>query len=174
MSYAAEHPDDARERVSAMALVATATHVPVAPGLSGAAGRVICSRAGEWIMSRPRIGVLAARQAVGRNPRHSHLDLIRGLFTATSPAVRLDCLRALGRADLRAGLAKVNVPTVVLAGGWDMWTPRGGACRMANSIPNARLEVVPNAGHMLPLEAPEAVAAAIVDGTSEGLTRVHG
>ena len=58
-------------------------------------------------------------------------------------------------------LAKLSVPTLVVAAGEDLLTP--GSDAIARAIPAARLHVEPRAGHAVALEAPDAVNRAIAD-----------
>jgi pimeloyl-ACP methyl ester carboxylesterase len=58
------------------------------------------------------------------------------------------------RPDRRADLARISVPTLVLVGEEDVITPPAEAQALAEAIPNARLEVVPEAGHLAPYENP--------------------
>lgn len=69
-------------------------------------------------------------------------------------------LRAIiGRADHRALLAKLDIPTLVLCGRTDQVTPLELSQEAAALIPNARLVVVDQAGHWAPLEQPQIVSA---------------
>ncbi|MCB9528705.1 MAG: alpha/beta fold hydrolase [Myxococcales bacterium] len=58
-------------------------------------------------------------------------------------------------------MAAITAPTLVLHGDRDPYIPREHAERMAATIPGARFELIPDAAHFLPIDAPEAVAAAI-------------
>jgi len=58
-------------------------------------------------------------------------------------------------------LHELTMPAVVLAGERDT-RYREIAVRLAGALPNARCEIVPGAGHRLALEAPQAVADAII------------
>ena len=60
-------------------------------------------------------------------------------------------------------LDKVKVPTLVIVGERDIPEFREVAKHMADNIKGARLVVIPNAGHMSNMEAPELVNAAILD-----------
>lgn len=64
----------------------------------------------------------------------------------------------LSRRDERPGLAEVSVPTTVLAGGSDVVCPVGRHHEIAAAVPTARLVVVPDAPHLLPLTHPGRVA----------------
>nr|WP_119302288.1 alpha/beta fold hydrolase [Dongia deserti] len=50
-----------------------------------------------------------------------------------------------------------SVPTLLLIGECDARTPRASMQAMADQIPGARFEIVPDAGHVAPFENPAAV-----------------
>ena len=60
-------------------------------------------------------------------------------------------------------LAEIRVPTAVLVGECELPGFRAYAEEAAAGIPGAGLEPLDDCGHLLPLEAPEQVAAAIID-----------
>ena len=71
----------------------------------------------------------------------------------------LRCLTGFDRAAALAGLA---MPVLLLAGEADATAPPRGMARMAAAIPGARFAILPGAGHLLPLEAPEAFHAEVL------------
>ncbi|MCL6431859.1 MAG: alpha/beta hydrolase, partial [Anaerolineae bacterium] len=56
---------------------------------------------------------------------------------------------------------EVRAPALVLCGAEDRLTPPRYVTALKEGLSKARLELIPAAGHMLPLECPEAVAHAI-------------
>jgi 3-oxoadipate enol-lactonase len=66
------------------------------------------------------------------------------------------------RPDRTADLARIGVPALVLAGADDQLIPIDESRRMAEALPNAQLAVVPDAGHLAPLENPEASNEALL------------
>jgi len=68
---------------------------------------------------------------------------------------------AMPRVDGEAVLRALRVPTLVLAGEFDVRTPPALAREMAALIPGAELVSVPDAGHQVVLEQTPAVMAAI-------------
>jgi 3-oxoadipate enol-lactonase len=65
---------------------------------------------------------------------------------------------ALGRTmDLARIAQELRVPTLILCGGRDRITPPTLSQGLNAMIVGSRLEIIPSAGHMLPLEAPDAV-----------------
>lgn len=58
-------------------------------------------------------------------------------------------------------LSRIQCPTLVMTGELDTWSPPSQHREIAAAIPNAELVIVPGAGHMIQLEAPGAVNAAI-------------
>jgi 3-oxoadipate enol-lactonase len=86
--------------------------------------------------------------------------------TAASMArISSDGLRAaiefLPTHDVRARLGEIAAPTLVLVGEHDKETPLSYAEALANGIPGGTVQVIPGAGHISSIEAPEAVNAAI-------------
>lgn len=65
--------------------------------------------------------------------------------------------------DRRADLPRVTQPTLLIAGEADSTAPPRGMARMADCMPNARLLVICGAGHLLPLEAPDAFHRAVLE-----------
>ena len=61
--------------------------------------------------------------------------------------------------SLLPGLA--GVPTLVIVGEGDTLTPPDQARAMAAAIPGARLAVIAGAGHLPPVEQPEATTASL-------------
>jgi pimeloyl-ACP methyl ester carboxylesterase len=59
-------------------------------------------------------------------------------------------------------LRRVRVPVSVLVGEHDPFLPAARLRRGARWLPDARVEVVAGTGHLLPVEAPDAVAGAVV------------
>jgi pimeloyl-ACP methyl ester carboxylesterase len=67
----------------------------------------------------------------------------------------------MARPDNRALLPTISCPTLVLVGREDALTPPSLAEEIAAGIPGARLEIIPECGHLSSLEQPEAVNRAL-------------
>jgi non-heme chloroperoxidase len=161
MGFACHHPDVLRERVRGLALVATAAH-----GLSDRGRKRLLRLAlrGDFatrVMSGLRLGNMLVRPTFGVDPAPEHVDATRALFAATPAEVRRACVEAMGAMDLRRGLAAVDVPTVVLLGRRDTLIANSLTRAIVDHIAGADLVELPGAGHMLPLERPDDVVAAV-------------
>lgn len=94
-------------------------------------------------------------------------DHVRAELTAQSlrqdPAAVCGALRALrDRPDRTAELGRIDVPTLVLVGGDDQITPHAAAQTLHDGIPGARLEVIPDAGHLSAAERPQAFVQLLI------------
>jgi pimeloyl-ACP methyl ester carboxylesterase len=67
------------------------------------------------------------------------------------------------RIDYRPSLPAISVPTLVLVGDSDTFTPPNRSEEMAATIPGARLVVVPECGHASTIEQPDAVNRALIE-----------
>jgi 3-oxoadipate enol-lactonase len=73
------------------------------------------------------------------------------------------CCEAVRDADLSGRLGTISTPTLVIAGADDPAAPPDQAELISDSIPNANLEVIPDAAHLANVEQPEAITQAILD-----------
>jgi pimeloyl-ACP methyl ester carboxylesterase len=81
--------------------------------------------------------------------------------------VFLAILAAAGRHSADEWLGEIDVPTLVVAGGRDGFTPPDRSREMAASIPGASLFEVPDGSHTAPIERPAEIDAAIVSFSDE-------
>ncbi len=71
--------------------------------------------------------------------------------------------RACARHDALERLRQLDVATLVIAGSDDRLTPVAHAHALVDAIPGSRLELIPDAGHLVYLEQPEKFARAASD-----------
>jgi pimeloyl-ACP methyl ester carboxylesterase len=147
-------------RVTGVALLNTGVHPP-ATHETASRGRLVSlarnagmtALAAEWLppmlnqTGPPRADVQARLVAmVERGSPESFAAQIRAL---------------LNRADAAPVLAQLRIPTLLLSATGDKWSPPEQHEAMRELCPGAQLIIVPAAGHMLPIEQPAAVAAAL-------------
>lgn len=80
------------------------------------------------------------------------------------------CCDALAGTDLRADLARVAAPTLVVAGADDPAAPVPELRAIADGITGARLVVLPDAAHIAPVEQPGRVARLLLEHLGGGAT----
>lgn len=73
------------------------------------------------------------------------------------------CCEAIRNMDLRDSLAKIQAPTLVIAGAEDPATPPDRGEAIAEAVPDARLHIIEQAAHIISIEQPEATTRAILD-----------
>jgi pimeloyl-ACP methyl ester carboxylesterase len=87
---------------------------------------------------------------------------VRGLVTAAPSAAVAWASRAMAaRPDSFATLQGVEVPALVVVGEHDALSPVAQAQAMADALPQGRLAVLPETGHLSAVEDPPAFAAAV-------------
>lgn len=82
---------------------------------------------------------------------------LRAMLASTSPQGYAGCCGAIERMDLRAELARISAPALVISGSRDPSTPPTHQELIAASIPRARHEVIDPGAHAVAVERPEAV-----------------
>ena len=145
---ALDHP----EQVSALALFGGGARLQVSQILldstsnpttfNNAVAKIV-----QWSFSpnsSPRLKELASQRMAETRPSVLHGDFL-----------------ACNEFNESGRIANISQPTLVLCGLEDKMTPPHYSKLLANNIPNAHLEIVPDAGHMVMLEQPQLVAGAI-------------
>jgi pimeloyl-ACP methyl ester carboxylesterase len=89
---------------------------------------------------------------------------VRALVQAAPAPAAAWAQRAMAdRPDSFDVLRGVDVPALVLVGDQDVLSPVSDAQAMADALPQGRLQVLPEAGHLSSLETPDAFNAAVAD-----------
>ena len=152
MSLATHRPDVLRERAKATVLVATAaTSVGDRSGQSARLASAMVASPVVTRAMRAKNGHFFVRYAFGDSPVRAHVDLTRDLFGGCHGTVRGDFLLAFATMDLLEGIATIDVPTTVMVGSRDALTLPRKAEQIVATVPGARLVILQNRGHMLPL-----------------------
>jgi pimeloyl-ACP methyl ester carboxylesterase len=149
MDMALRHPG----RVEALILVATAAKFNIPADRVEAMRAVTMGRAPQ------------AFTTDGYSPRtiKENFDVVREGWMEqikTDPRVRYTDIVACTKVDLRDAIAKIDKPTLIVAGKDDVITPPADAEQIRSRINGARLEVIADAGHIAPAERSAEVNAA--------------
>jgi pimeloyl-ACP methyl ester carboxylesterase len=89
------------------------------------------------------------------------VELAARRLAETRQSVLYGDLLACDRFDVMDRLGSIRQPTLVICGSEDQMTPMRFAQYLASSMPEARLVVIPGAGHMVMLEQPAHVAESL-------------
>src|SRR5947208_2791497 len=89
-------------------------------------------------------------------------DSILEMIARKTPDIFAAQIKALlSRPDATAVLSQIRCPALVLCGRQDFWSVLARHEQMAAMIPNSRLVVIENCGHMSTMERPAEVTAAL-------------
>lgn len=150
----------APERVGGLVLIdtkATADTPEAAQNRERVAARAEAEGVTGWLAESMLPNLLAPQNSPGV------AGTVRDLIDAQPPSGVAWAARAMAtRPDSAEVLAAADVPALVVVGEQDGLTPPDAARAMADALPDAELTVLPAAGHLTPLEAPAAVAEAIL------------
>jgi pimeloyl-ACP methyl ester carboxylesterase len=112
-------------------------------------------------------GVLRANARFAFHPAHA--DDRRRVDDYVSQILRVGAAQliaqnraVMARADMRPWLAGIRCPLLVACGDGDLLTPLEHSHEIAQAVPQARLEVVPGAGHLMTWEQPKRVNALLL------------
>lgn len=158
-----ERPEVVEAHVGAVVLVSTACEEVGGPdALVGITGRVLASPLLDCALSSEALGRRMVRGTVGRHAHPTHLAAVLETLAATPAGTRTGFALAMAAMDFGEALAQVDLPVAVIVGSRDRLTPPAQSRRLAAVIEGATLQVVPDAGHMLSLEAPDELTDLIV------------
>ena len=150
----------APERVSRLALISTTPGIDTPAAAQQRQDLIRLSRRGRFI------GISAQRLHFLIHPdRLNDHDLTTTVQTMAKRVGRETFIRQqtaiLGRKDGREDLKKIRCPTLVMCGREDAITPVEVHEAMAAAIPGAKLVIVEDSGHLIPLERPHATSAVL-------------
>jgi len=150
----------APERVTRLALLDTRARLDTPEEAARRRGLMELARKGSFKGVTPKLLPLLL------HPRNLEIAALTGLVMDMAARVgRESFLRQetaiLNRADYLPLLPTIAQPTLVLCGRQDALTPLAFHEELAAGIPGARLVVIEEAGHLSPLEQPEAVTRAL-------------
>lgn len=152
----------APQRWSAAVLVATSC-LPETP--EGAAGREKAIAAFESDFEATIQGV--AKRGLAQ-PNLQLQERLCKMMRAVGAATAVRQTRAIrDRADHRAALSTLQLPVHVVCGQQDRITPPAWSQALADTVPGAVLHRIDNAGHMLPMEHPQALAGVLRQALSD-------
>ena len=155
LETAARHPD----RVSGLSLIATAAVMTVGPDLLKAAEAN--DVAAIDMVSIWGLGFAAELGGSLAPGLWMHQGAQRVLQKCAPGVLHSDLAACNAYQNALAAAAQIKVPVTVILGERDMMTPAKAGKALAAAIPNARTIVLPSAGHMMMVEQPDELLAAL-------------
>lgn len=153
----------APERVARIGLLDTGVH-PAPPEelpkrqamLDISAGQGMTALADAWLPPMVRPGLLDTDPALRAT--------LYAMIERMTPAIHRQQITALvNRPDAAPLLGQIACPTLVGVGEFDLWSPPDQHVPIADAIAGAKMVVFEGAGHMAPMETPDAVNAALLE-----------
>jgi pimeloyl-ACP methyl ester carboxylesterase len=149
----------APQRVLRLALLNTGVHT-VRDGEPQSRGRLL-RLAHEQGMSALAAEWLPPMMAGGSRTMELMPRLMAMVERSTSESYAGQITALLNRPEALSVLPTISVPTLLLSGSEDTWSPVSQHETMRRRIPHATLFEIHGAGHMAPFERPDAVALAL-------------
>lgn len=141
------------EHVLGLGLVSTGVRLRITPKLLGLASNPATFHKAVEFMAANSFGKGASLRLV---------ELATKRMVETRPSVLQGDLRACDDFDVKDQINNLGRPVVVICGDEDKMTPLHYSQFLAGTIPDAQLHIIPDAGHMVILEKPNEVAAALI------------
>jgi 3-oxoadipate enol-lactonase len=153
LAFAARHPT----RTSALGLIdTTAWYGPDAPKSWAARANQAVEKGLQSLLE------FQTTRWFGDDFRAKRTDVVQhctDIFLKNDVPAYVEACHMLGRADLRAALPNLKMPTAVVVGEEDYAAPVAMAEALHQGIAGSTLTVLPKARHLTPLEVPDIIAA---------------
>jgi 3-oxoadipate enol-lactonase len=149
---------NAPERIDRLVLICTSSYLPPASAwhervatvrAAGTVEVIADAVAGRWVTP----AFAAAEPAA--------FGALRAMLAACPVDGYTACCEAIAAMDLRASLAAIRAPTLVIGGAQDAAIPNEHQERLAAAIAGARLEILDPGAHVVSVERADAVTALI-------------
>jgi non-heme chloroperoxidase len=162
-SLIARYYNDIKDQAKGFAFVSTLAKPPLeSPQISHVASRIFASDRFNSLLSSEKIMHLMMRFSLGDNPTTAQIKAVSETFKSTPIEVRHRFLGSFSKINFLDSLNQVETPCLVLVGSKDMLTPMMASKAILSRLNNAELEVIPGAGHMLPIEVPRQIAELLI------------
>ncbi len=148
-----------RDRIESLGLVCTSAYMPPADGWRSRASAVMSS--GLAPIVEASLGRWFTPEFAASEP-----ELVAAYGNElgwTNSTGYAGCCLAIADMDLRADLAKVKAPTLVISGGRDPAAPPEHGAVITEWIDGARQLVVDDAAHLANVSSPDVVTAALLE-----------
>jgi pimeloyl-ACP methyl ester carboxylesterase len=157
LAFAKKYPADLR----GLALIDTRAEADTAEGRENRNKMIeLAKSAGAKAIADAMFPKLLSPSTIQNHPRIA--QNLRLIMQSQSPLTLQHALEAMrDREDQIQTLPSIAVPSLVLVGEHDAITPPAMSQTMQKLIPRARLQVIPDAGHMSPMEQPGHVTQAL-------------
>jgi len=152
----------APERITRLALLDTGIH-PLKAGEKAKRDEIVefaHANGMKALAERWLPGMVHAPNRENQTLMQSLTDMV----LAKDPDLHQRQITALvNRVDASAYLASISCPVLLMVGEQDQWSPIAQHEDMLRLLPNARLEIIADAGHFAPVEQPEKVARILAE-----------
>jgi pimeloyl-ACP methyl ester carboxylesterase len=151
----------AGDRVDRLALLSTGIHLP---GEGEAAKRYALRDLGRERGMAALVDAWLPPMIAPSRPQHELYEELHAMCVDAGLArFETQIAALLSRPEVESLLPAIACPTLVAVGSEDRWSPPAQHEAIAALIPGARLAVIEGAGHMLPVERPDALNAVLAD-----------
>lgn len=167
--FCADHHEVLAARVGGLMFLATSAASMALPGLAGGAvgaanlvARIMTDgRSMRYGWNDSDLSAVLIRRVFGKHVTSKAIDEVRRMLSEVEPRTAAEAGAAIATHDVRAALAHVDVPTLVVVGTDDHLTPVAHAKIVAEEVTGARLHVLDGIGHQVMQEDPVALAALV-------------
>jgi len=118
-------------------------------------------QSGTWPAVAPMFGKLLAEKTIRED--QATANLVQDMMPSVPAKTVAAALRAMAaRHDFTDQLARIRVPTLVITGQFDAISSPESNRQWSQALPDARLEIIDEAGHLPPLESPQSYNSALL------------
>lgn len=149
-SFAVNHP----ERLAGLILVSTGMTLPV--------NQALLAQMKDPVTTRDAVK-LVVKWSFRKDADPNLLQQAEKQLMNTNNMVIYGDYLACSKFDLSVQARKIDLPTLIICGDADKMTPLKFSNQLNETIPYSKLEIVPDAGHMVPLEVSQVVGELMSD-----------
>jgi pimeloyl-ACP methyl ester carboxylesterase len=140
------------ERVAAVGLIASGAYFGSCSDLADSFSNPLTIQDGIFMLQQRMFSAKTSQQLIQQ---------VMSQYPSVRPGVIAGDWKAASTFDLRESISRINLPAWIAAGSEDRLIPLAYTRFLAAHMPQARLQVIPDAGHMVILEQPEVLSTGL-------------